>query len=316
MLKLKILNKTKPIKLKCNISFPNVTEPTLQEKEIMPTKEVQEVVADSNFDGLSKVKVNGVTNEIDSNIKPENIKEGVSILGVSGNVEDLTEGLEVYNTELTEQETTINDIVEALKGKGITGGVEELKTSYLSAFDNTLGANVTKLPDGITHIRERAFYKCSNLTLTSLPNTITSIGLYSFAQCEKLPLTSLPESLSILSSYAFQNCFKLKITSVPVGVTSISSEVFAGCKEITELTINGAITTISSNAFLKCISLAKIVFPNVTRVPTLSNVSAFKTTPIASGTGYIYVPDSLLDSFKSASNWSSYADQIKGVSEL
>lgn len=310
---LKIKDK-KPINLKLENPVVEI-EPKLENIEITPSKEEQ-TFKSKNYYGYDEVKVNGVTNEIDNNIKPENIKEGVSILGVSGNVEDLTEGLEIYNTELTEQEITVNNIVEALKDKGITGGVEELKTSYLSAFDNTLGANVTKLPDGITYIRERAFYKCTNLALTSLPNSITTIEMYSFAQCEKLALTSLPNSLSRINSYAFQNCFKLKITSVPVGITSISSYVFAGCKEMTELTINGAITTISSNAFLNCSSLAKIVFPNVTSVPTLSSATAFTGTPIAKETGYVYFPDSMVDNVKSASNWSAFANQIKGVSEL
>ncbi len=56
--------------------------------------------------------------------------------------------------------------------------------------------------------------------------------------------------------------------------------------------------------------------PNITAVPTLSNSNAFANTPIAQGTGYIYVPDNLVASFKTATNWSTYASQIKGVSEL
>ena len=39
-------------------------------------------------------------------------------------------------------------------------------------------------------------------------------------------------------------------------------------------------------------------------------------TPIANGNGYIYVPDADVETYKTATNWSTYANQIKGLSEL
>ena len=56
----------------------------LQDKTISPTTIRQEIVADENYDGLSKVTVNGVTSAIDKNIVSGNIKKDVSILGVTG----------------------------------------------------------------------------------------------------------------------------------------------------------------------------------------------------------------------------------------
>ena len=40
----------------------------------------------------------------------------------------------------------------------------------------------------------------------------------------------------------------------------------------------------------------------------------FYGTPILNNTGYIYVPDSLVNSYKSTSDWPTYA--IKPISEL
>ena len=44
-----------------------------------------------------------------------------------------------------------------------------------------------------------------------------------------------------------------------------------------------------------------------------SNV--FKNTPIASGTGYIYVPRALVDSYKVATNWATYAAQFRALED-
>lgn len=63
MYKLKIYSKPKPIKMKCSATFPPIILANLQEKEVIPTKEVQEIVADKAYDGLSKVTVQSIPNE-------------------------------------------------------------------------------------------------------------------------------------------------------------------------------------------------------------------------------------------------------------
>ena len=54
MFKLKLINKPKMMKLKRNFTFPNVVLANLQEKNATPSKEVQEIIADVPYDGLSK----------------------------------------------------------------------------------------------------------------------------------------------------------------------------------------------------------------------------------------------------------------------
>ena len=50
-------------------------------------------------------------------------------------------------------------------------------------------------------------------------------------------------------------------------------------------------------------------------VAKLNATSAFRDTLIASGTGYVYVPSALVDSYKAATNWSTYANQIRAIED-
>lgn len=56
-------------------------------KTITPTTSQQTLAPSSPYNGYTSVTVNGVTSAIDSNIKAENIKKNVSILGVTGSYE-------------------------------------------------------------------------------------------------------------------------------------------------------------------------------------------------------------------------------------
>ena len=62
--------------------------PKLENLEINPSKEEQ-TFKSKDYYGYDNVTINPVTNSIDENIKPENIKKDVSILGVTGNVEEI-----------------------------------------------------------------------------------------------------------------------------------------------------------------------------------------------------------------------------------
>ena len=80
--------------------------------------------------------------------------------------------------------------------------------------------------------------------------------------------------------------------------------------------------------FQSCYSLLKLVITKTDSVCTLTNTNAFEkcyhflgTTnsqynPTGAKDGRIYVPDSLVDSYKSATNWSAYADIIVPLSTL
>ena len=62
----------------------------LESKTVNPSWVDQTITSSANKDGLSSVKVNKVTSDIDPNIAPNNIKLGVSILGVTGQYDPIS----------------------------------------------------------------------------------------------------------------------------------------------------------------------------------------------------------------------------------
>lgn len=51
-------------------------------------------------------------------------------------------------------------------------------------------------------------------------------------------------------------------------------------------------------------------------VQRLPFTNVFNDTPISRGTGYVYVPDDLVDEYKNATTWTVFANQIKGLSDV
>lgn len=181
-------------------------------------------------------------------------------------------------------------------------GMTEIPSYYfmnMFGMDKCLFNDKTKLhlPENLKIIQKASFYSCPYLKLSSLPGEIIDIG-----------------------SNAFYGCSQINISELPSGITILNAGVFRNCKAITELTCKGSISSIGkygdAGTFDGCSNLAKLVFPNITELITLNDTRVFSGTKIASGTGYIYVPDALVDSFKSATNWSDYGDEIKPISEL
>ena len=66
--------------------------------------------------------------------------------------------------------------------------------------------------------------------------------------------------------------------------------------------------------FYQCSALTAVIIRSPA-VCTMSDSNAFKSTPIESGTGYVYVPAALVDSYKAATNWTEYANQIRAIED-
>ena len=162
--------------------------------------------------------------------------------------------------------------------------VTKIKNSVFSGCKSLLSV---ELPE-CTNVGESAFEDCTALSNVNLPKCIT-IGEYAFSSCEKLQNVNIPKCM-IIKNAAFQYC-NLKKIDLNV-VEKIEAYAFSHCE------------------LLDCVKIL-----NTETICVLVDKIAFNSTPIANGTGYIYVPDALVNDYKKATNWSVYANQIKPLSE-
>ena len=153
------------------------------------------------------------------------------------------------------------------------------------------------------------FNRCSSLSSVTLSN-ITRIGSSMFQYCYALSSITIPSSVTYIDDYAFGSCTALTSVDIPSSVTKIGRYVFGTCSKLSAITIPSSVTSIGDYTFNSCTSLTSVTI-EATTPPTLYSSSfngcnALKT---------IYVPCQSVSAYRSASNWSSYADKIVGYEE-
>ena len=186
----------------------------------------------------------------------------------------------------------------------ITIDLPECTSICDKTFQNCTNLTTVNLPE-CTSIGNDAFYNCTSLTNVNLPKC-TSIGGYAFYSCTNLTNVNLSECTSI-GVHAFDHCTNLTTIDL-LECTSIRDMAFYNCTSLTNVNLPKC-TSIGDAAFMNCTSLTTIILSN-NQVVTLMGSNAIART------GYIYVPDGLINNYKTATKWSTYANQIKPLSEL
>lgn len=194
----------------------------------------------------------------------------------------------------------------------------ETINSYSFYDDYNIVWNGWPFPKAKT-IGNYAFRYCYGLTgEVTLPSTVTSIGQYSFASCKNMTKFVATGSISTLGTYTFVGAsadHKMTVTEIrmPNLGTGIALNLNFGsttaanaCQQLQIVDI-GKAKSIAANTFANCYKLSVLIMRR-TSVTTCANVSAFLNTPLrgySSRTAEIYVPNSLIDTYKAASVWST-----------
>lgn len=185
----------------------------------------------------------------------------------------------------------------------------------LDTMTNDMFANCSKLESvslpEVTTIQSGVFSGCTALSSVTLPKLTTIRGGSVFNNSPLIPkfFENIP---TITGDYCFSGSYfeELHFTNI----TSLSYRLFKNANKIKSVTVD-KVTSINSEVFQYASLFEKLVIKTPT-LCTLSSANSFDGTKIASGNGYIYVPDTLVEDYKAATNWSTYAAQIKGLSEL
>ena len=171
------------------------------------------------------------------------------------------------------------------------------------------------IPSGVTSIGNQAFVDCAGLSSVTIPSSVTSIGNYAFFRCTSLSSVIIPSSVTSIGTSAFHNCTSLSSITIPSSVTSIGGNAFNSCKSLTSVTIPSSVTSIGINAFLCCTNLKKVY---VLRYDANAESPGTKITTLGeyvfeiSANLEIFVPSDALATYKAASNWSFYDNNIRG----
>ena len=174
----------------------------------------------------------------------------------------------------------------------------------------------------LTSIKEKAFYNCSKLTNIDFP-LVTSIGWDSFDGCSNLTSINLP-LLTKISQNAFVYCDNLKNVTFP-SATWVDGYAFSGCTNLVSADLP-FVTRISRYAFLNCKRLTRIILRSKI-LCKLDNINAFENcyhfhgtvnntyNPTGAKDGYIYVPRDLIEDYKVATNWATFADRFRALED-
>lgn len=186
--------------------------------------------------------------------------------------------------------------------------IEELGDEIV--LDLLITRNITEYKDNIiSSIGQNAFNYCYYLTNVDLPN-VTSIGIGAFNNCTALTSINVPK-LEKVNIQTFNNT-RIKTIVLP-NATIINQNGFNDCIYLTKVDLTN-VTNIYANAFNNS-ALDAMIIRRDDAVCTLRSTSAFNGTPISNGDGYIYVPASIISSYKTASNWSTFATQLRAIED-
>ena len=204
---------------------------------------------------------------------------------------------QIVRTADYRQNVGYNDGIDAVRGElwgeGYAAGYDE---GWDDGFYNGWDA-------GFDEGRERTSKLLSGQLTYYYDEITTSITTFSFAYKTELELAALYEAASSGHS-VFAYCSNLKRAALPVYTGSLTDNFFIGDAAL-ELVEFGCVSNVGPGAFSGCEALNTLILRKDSPV-TLTDINAFEGTPCDNGGSCkIFVPETLIEEYKNAPNWST-----------
>lgn len=282
-----------------NINTVNNTNLT-----VTPKTTSQSFTPASPYTGYGNVTVNAVTSAIDSNITAANIKSGVKILGVTGT-------LQAANVQASKTLTVGSSTATVTTITPDSGydGIASVKVD-LTWIENQLKA----LNAGDADTTATLQTKTVTITADTATMDVTPDAGYDGLSKVTINMSAIIQKINELKGAMvnsdLDDVLDGSATAFASDATTIREYVCYYYMDLKTVKLNNA-TYIGSCAFGNSGLTTLTISTN--QVCTLASTTALDGTPIANGYGHIYVPSSLVASYKADSNWSVYADYISAI---
>ena len=115
-----------------------------------------------------------------------------------------------------------------------------------------------EVPEGVTHIGAKAFWKCVHLKSVTLPSTLVSIGEGAFAGCTSLKRIRIPDNVLVIGKHAFHGCAALSDIRMPASLAGLGYCAFQDCVSLKEITLPHTLRWFGGAVFEGCSALNSI----------------------------------------------------------
>lgn len=227
-------------------------------KSVTPSTSAQTITPSSGKNGITQVNVSAVDNTIDNNIQSGNIKDGVTILGVTGNYSGTAPSGTISITQ--------NGTVDV--------------TNYATANVSVAGENNAKLATPSSYNSKgiiEFFTKIDGFSLSGIGTDASSFFLNGHELTE-IKFNSIDSTITNFSNF-FQNCSSLtKIEGLDISHATNLKQTFRNCSSLVNLpSLTAPSATNLQNIFVYCTALSNDSLNNVLALCASATGSTTKT---------------------------------------
>lgn len=185
-----------------------------------------DITIDDEYEGVPVTRINDFAG---------NNLESAEVIHIGKNITDISEWAFSNNQKLVNYDVNSeNESYTSVDGALLTIDMKTL-VSY------PCGGNTSfTMPNTVTEVAPRAFYKCENLEKLILSSSLETINEMSFFQCSSINELVFPNTVKFIGKDAFSKCTALTEITIPSSIEEIREYAFYNCTELKKVSVDKA----------------------------------------------------------------------------